>query len=212
MTLRTPLSYAVISLVSALLAACSGGDESSNTNSTGSGSSSSSSSGEGGAGGAGGVGGGGQGGDGGQGQGGSGGAGGQGGSSAGGLTPKLKAMNMYVDCMPIVGSDPVHGSFDVDYDTTGAQGPTTATITSAQLLFGAAQPKGYVFTATPGDSGSLVPGIVIKITHTKKDGSGAGSIMPCTFCNDVWALEVTFDVAGQTFKQTLPASKVSCVF
>lgn len=197
----------VITGLAALAAGCAGGETGDNSGTGASSSSSSSSSGAGGAGGAGGQGGGQQTGSGGN---GSGGAGTGGAPPAGDLAPNLKSMDMYINCQPIVGPDPVHGSFIVDYDSTGAMGPTSATITNARLVFGGQ--SSFTFGVTPSGSGTIAPGAVVALTHQKTDGSGSGDKPACSFCNGTWSLEVTFDLNGKSFTDTLPAAPVSCVF
>jgi hypothetical protein len=156
--------------------------------------------------GTGGAGQGGAGGAGGAGQGGGGGAGG----GQGALAPSITSMDMYIDCMPIVGPDPVHGSFTASYNNSAGASFSDATITSAKLVFDAG--KEWTFKVAPNTSGMVGPGMTTMSAHVKQSDSGSGTVAPCGYCNGVWTLEVTWDTGGQSVTDTLGPNPVQCVF
>jgi len=146
-------------------------------------------------------------------QSGPGGGGGHGGGGQGALVPSLAGMNLFIDCMPIVSPDPIHGSFDAKYDNTAGKAADFATIKSASLVMkGPNSMDTWTFTATPKQSGSVAAGAVTKVMHTKDMGSGMGTGSPCNHCNDTWTLTVAWDVAGKTVQDTAGPVQVSCVF
>ena len=108
-----------------------------------------------------------------------------------------------------MGPDPVHGSFQVGYKNTGA-GSAEATITSSRLIF--SDMKAWSFKVTPAGSGMLGGMTEATVAHVKQDGSGSGEAGPCNYCNQMWTLEVTWNVGGATVTDTLGPQQVSCVF
>jgi hypothetical protein len=56
------------------------------------------------------------------------------------------------------------------------------------------------------------PKMVATAAHQKQSASGEGTIMPCNYCQQMWTLEVTWDVAGTTVTDTLGPQNVECVF
>jgi hypothetical protein len=145
--------------------------------------------------------------------GGSGGGPGTGGGSAG-LVPELVQNNLSVNCQPIVGKDPVNGSFTATYDNTKGAMPASAAIVDAEVKF----EKGgntlkWSFDATPTTSGSVPAGIKAPVLHTKVQGSGSGNLptSPCAFCGGTMTLAVDWDVAGSTVKDALGPAPFACL-
>src|SRR6185436_1144275 len=96
-------------------------------------------------------------------------------------------------------SDPIHGSFQANYDNSTGMAADLATIKSASLTFkGPNSMDTWTFTATPNQSGSVAAGAAMKVMHTKDMGSGKGTGLPCQHCGDNWTLTVAWDVDGKT--------------
>jgi hypothetical protein len=133
---------------------------------------------------------------------------------SGALAPSIAGVDMFVDCMPIVGPDPVHGTFQALYDNTQGSAGGSATVQSARLLFDGSTADSWTFTVTPNGSGPVGAGQSATVTHTKDSGSGKGSKGPCSFCggSHTWTLEVTWDVGGGTVTQQASPSPVMCAF
>jgi len=162
-----------------------------------------------GGGGAGGQGGGGQGGSGGA--GGAGGAGGQGGAGGGGaLVPSLMTSEMYIDCMPIVDADPIIGTFTATYDNSAGANSAEAVIASSRLVF--SDGKAWSFKVAPGSSGTVGPMMSSTAAHQKQNGSGSGTVAPCSYCGQMWTLEVTWTVGGSVVMGSLGPTPVECVY
>ena len=139
---------------------------------------------------------------------------GTGGSAPGGITPTLQSMQFFVNCQPIVGPDPIHGSFTAKY-ANSASAPASATITSAKLtLVSAPNTLVWPFTVSPAGGGPVQPGSEIMVAHTKEANSGSGEGQsPCNFCNGTWTLAVTWDLGGgKSASDTLPTEMVGCAF
>jgi hypothetical protein len=139
---------------------------------------------------------------------------GTGGAAPGSVTPKLEHADLLVNCMPIVSPDPVMGSFTATYKNSGTL-PTSATITSAKVVFGTS-PKtlSWPITVSPAGGGPVQPGTTLSVKHDKKIVAGsAPEGSPCDFCDSTMTLTVTWDLGGgNTVSDTLPAEKVGCVF
>src|SRR6185503_13974167 len=114
------------------------------------------------------------------------GTGGSGGSGQVGLVPTVKSMDFFINCMPIVPADSVHGSFDATYDNTTGATPASATIKTARLLFNGSAADTWTFTVTPDQSGPVAAGMSATASHTKDAASGSGPKPPCGFCNGSW--------------------------
>jgi hypothetical protein len=139
---------------------------------------------------------------------------GAGGSASGGVTPTLASMQFFVNCQPIVGPDPINGSFTAKYESS-AGAPASATITSAKLtLESAPNTLVWPFTVTPAGGGPVQPGDSIMVAHTKQNNPNGGEGQsPCNFCSGTWTLSVTWDLGGgKTASDTLPAEMVGCAF
>jgi len=139
---------------------------------------------------------------------------GTGGAEPGSVTPKLEGADLWVNCFPVVGPDPVLGSFTATYTNNGTS-PSSATITSAKLTFvSAPNTLSWPLTVSPASGGSVQPGATLSVKHQKltaKDGVPEGS--PCNFCDSTVTLTVTWDLGGgETAIDTLPAEKVGCVY
>ena len=127
------------------------------------------------------------------------GTGGSGGSTDSGsakIVPTITGTQLYVNCQPIVGPDPINGSFQVSYQNTGAAAGG-AKITSVKLaLSKQANNLDWSFTVTPDGSGTVNAGQSSVVQHTKNAGSGSasgGSGAPCSFCGGSATLTVQWD-------------------
>jgi hypothetical protein len=131
------------------------------------------------------------------------------------LAPSLAGMTMWVDCMPIVSSDPVHGSYQALYDNTSGTMPASATVTSSVLhLQQGNQTLDWSFAVTPPSSGIVSAGQSASVTHQKvyASGTGTGTGAPCNYCGGSWTLEVEWQTGGLTESATLGPMNVSCVY
>lgn len=137
-------------------------------------------------------------------------AGGAGGAGTPDIVPKLIDLELFVDCMPIVSPDPIHGGFDASYDNQGT-GPGSLAITKIALQ--ASSPNGgalnWSFDVVPAGSGVVGAGQTATILHQKVDGSGSGTGSPCNFCGGDWTLDVTWEDGSSGTLGPLP---VSCAF
>jgi hypothetical protein len=139
---------------------------------------------------------------------------GTGGAAPEGITPELVSAAISLNCEPLVPPDPIGGSFTAKYTNSGTL-PTSATITSAKLVFGSGPTTlAGPFTGSPGSGGPVQPGTTLSVQHIKQPaGGGAPEGSPCDFCNSTVSLTVTWDLGGgKTATDTLPAEKVSCAF
>jgi hypothetical protein len=133
------------------------------------------------------------------------GGGGTGGSATGGsggstdagaakLVPTITGTQLYVNCMPIVGPDPINGSFQVKYDNTAGTAAGQTNISSVTLaLTKGPSSLDWTFEVTPPGSGTVGAGQTAVAQHTKTAGSGKGSDTtkgPCQFCGGSGTLTV----------------------
>ncbi len=117
-----------------------------------------------------------------------------------------------MNCQPIVGPDPIHGSFDVKYANSGTA-PGSLKITSAHLsMTSASSSMDWKFSVTPTDSGSVPGGKSISTKHSKVAASGKGSEGPCGYCSGEWALNVVWTDGSTTIPVATKAAKVQCVY
>lgn len=130
------------------------------------------------------------------------------------LIADILSDTLYVDCMPGIPPDPIHGDFTVHYENPGAVAEraviqsATLTMTKAPLTSGT-----WSFDVTPAGSGSVAAGASRDVTHNKVAGSGAGSAGGgCTYCGGTWTLDVTWQSGGTTVTDSLDAGTVDCVY
>jgi hypothetical protein len=139
-----------------------------------------------------------------------GGAGGAGGGGSSDLVPSLMTLEMYADCMPIVDADPVHGTFTASYDNSAGASTSEAVISSAKLVF--SDGKAWTFKVAPSTSGMVGPNMSVTAAHQKQNGSGNGTVAPCSYCGQMWSLEVAWSVGGSTVTDSIGPQAVECVF
>lgn len=108
---------------------------------------------------------------------------GTGGSSA--LQMRVSDISIGIDCMPVVGPDPVYVGFEAEYDNSNGTAPGQATITQARAQLGSgALMLTWTYDVTPPGSGSVQAGETLTLLHEKVAGSGSGDapVSPCDFC------------------------------
>ncbi len=144
---------------------------------------------------------------------GSGGTAGAGGSGGGALTASISQSQIYVDCMPIVGADPIGGSFDMLYDNQNGTQTANSTITSARFVMKQGQNTlTWSFSVSPAGSGPVVFGNTKTVTHTKiaGSGSGQGAQTPCSYCGGTGTLQVTWQSNGKSFSDSTQPQNILC--
>lgn len=137
------------------------------------------------------------------------------GGGPGEISASLVKAQFYMDCMPVVGPDPIAGSFEVAYENTGGA-PAALDVSSATLsLMG---PNGgsltWAFEVAPKSSASIAPGGMANVIHAKVDGSGMGTpnvVNPCSMCGGKWALNVGWNDGVTGTAATLDLGTVGCV-
>jgi hypothetical protein len=109
------------------------------------------------------------------------GSGGAGGTDGGPIEPKIVDVELYANCKPEVGPDPIGGSFVVAYENFGDE-PASLDDLSASLVF-ATKVEGWVFPMTmqPLSSGPVPADDLVEVLHTKIATEGDSSFV-CTFC------------------------------
>lgn len=198
-------------LAGCLVAFGCGGDDTSNG--TGSGASGQGGSGQGGgAQGGAGQGGGAQGGagQGGMGQGGA----GQGGGEPSDLQISIVQHTFFIDCMPVVPADPFNGTVAVDYSNGAGSSSVTADVVNTTLkLTKGNQTLDWTFDVFPAST-TAGPGEKVTISHMKQADSGTaiGADSPCSFCEvgSQWTLEMSWDVGGQRYSDSIGPALVVC--
>ncbi|MBL9023161.1 MAG: hypothetical protein JNL21_13255 [Myxococcales bacterium] len=143
------------------------------------------------------------------------GTGGEGGSSPSDVEATITDVALFADCMPIVGPDPMNGSFDATFTNSGGTA-TTMTVTGARLeLTEMAETLVWSFDVTPASTGSVPAMGMISATFTKvtDSGSGTGTTGPCGVCGAAGQLFVDFaDDQGGTASATAPVEMFGCAF
>jgi len=133
-----------------------------------------------------------------------------GGMGGGPLGITLSDIVVGIDCMPVVPADPVHVSFTGSYDN-GSSVAVSATIVGARLsLGGPPSTLDWTFAVSPASltvpASSFVQGY-----HSKVDGSGSGSGLPCNFCSSPAALiDIDYLVDGQYSLTASGSGLVGC--
>ncbi len=111
--------------------------------------------------------------------------------------PTITGSQLYINCMPIVGPDPVNGSFQVSYDNTAGTAAGQTKVTSVVLSLSKGPSNlDWTFKVTPDGSGTVNAGATSVVQHQKTAGSGTGSGgsgAPCTFCGGSATLKVQWD-------------------
>jgi hypothetical protein len=144
---------------------------------------------------------------------GSAGAAGSGGASGANLVPSIDSAQFFVNCMPTVAADPVHGTFDAKYDNNTGTAADQATISKIVLhVTKGSASLDWTFTATPSSSGSVAAGASTTVQHTKDSGSGSGSGSPCSFCGGDMTLSVDWNTGSGTKSASSPSSTLTCAF
>jgi hypothetical protein len=130
---------------------------------------------------------------------------GTGGQSSLGM--RVHDVTVTIDCMPVVGPDPVYVSFQADYDNTSGTAPGQATLINAQVQLGSgALMLVWIFDVTPTASGLVPGGQLASVFHEKvaNSGSGGSTASPCEFCSTAGAtllLDVDLDGTLVGFEQ-----------
>jgi hypothetical protein len=143
---------------------------------------------------------------------------GTGGMSNDTMTAMLGGAQFYINCQPIVSTDPVIGFFGAAYDNTSGSTPAIATVTDATITMsnGSLQSLMWSFNVMPPSSGAVAAGGTANQNHTKvtNSGTGTGTGSPCSYCtsNSTWTLAVTWNIGGNVVNDTLNMGAVSCVF
>ena len=114
------------------------------------------------------------------------------------MTMSITSIDMWVDCMPEVPPDPLGGTFTVRYDNSKGSVAATATVLAAKWQL----PGDWAFTVEPSTSGAIPAGQAIDVVHKKVPGSAKGSDNPCSVCNGVGSLVVTWDVNGASLSDS----------
>src|SRR5690606_32666222 len=132
------------------------------------------------------------------------------------LTASLVSGSFFVNCQPIVGPDPINGSFTALYDNTAGSAPGAATVVSAELALTAPNQSAltWSFAVTPTGSGQVGAGQTATMNHSKTPGSGGGSdgASPCSYCGGSWTLTVAWNAGSGTLSDSIALGSVSCVF
>jgi hypothetical protein len=142
--------------------------------------------------------------------GGTGGAAGSGGGTSN-LGVEIVSTQLGVDCMPMVGTDPINGTFDVKYDNSAGSTPDQATITSATAHISKnGTTLDWTFAVTPTSSGFVFAGATGTVTHTKTPGSGSGTGLPCDFCGGELTLGIEYTTSSGSGSASSAPSSVMC--
>jgi DnaJ-class molecular chaperone len=115
--------------------------------------------------------------------------------------------------MPVVGADPVGGSFAVMYDNQSGTQAASATVAIARYIMNKGQNTlTWSFSVTPTGSGQVAPGTTRSVTHTKTPGSGTGqgAQTPCSYCGGTGELQVQWKSGGKTFGDALQPVNILC--
>lgn len=141
-------------------------------------------------------------------------------ASTGAGTSKVSASlgdaQFSMSCMPVVGPDPISGSFEVEYanlgGATGALDVTSATLTIAGPNGGSVT---WSFEVAPSDSGAIQPAETASVVHVKVASSGMGTpnvVNPCSLCGGKWTLGVTWSDGVTGTAATKDLGSIGCVF
>lgn len=118
------------------------------------------------------------------------------------LKMTIETADMWLNCMPDIPPDPLGGTFTVRYDNSLGTSAASASILTVEWTL----PGTYTFEVQPKDSGIIPAGKIVDVVHTKVANSGLPSGNPCSVCNGVGALHVTWDVSGQSVSTDLVGS------
>lgn len=101
------------------------------------------------------------------------------------LAMTVDEVTVFIDCMPMVGPDPVYVEFAADYDNAQGAAAAEATILEARLLLGSGGLMlTWTFDVMPIGSGSVPAGQTVTRSHEKVPASGSGDApdSPCNYC------------------------------
>lgn len=138
------------------------------------------------------------------------------GGGASEISAELLSGKFSMNCQPVVGPDPIAGSFEVEYENTGgSSGLLTVSSASLNILGPNGGMLTWVFDVGPASSQPIGPGEKQTVTHTKVAGSGMGTpnvVNPCSLCNGTWSLAVGWSDGVTGTAATSSLGNVSCVF
>lgn len=138
---------------------------------------------------------------------------GQGGGTLSDITATITDAQMFANCQPVVGPDPIGGSFDADYVNAG-DAPGTLTVMGVGMqLTQDNMMLDWIFEITPDAIGPVDPMSTESVTHTKVNGSGSGTGgMPCDYCGAPGILYVDYqDDQGRPATATFAIEGLGCV-
>lgn len=138
------------------------------------------------------------------------------GGGASEISAELLSGKFFMNCEPVVGPDPIMGSFDVEYENTGTNSGLLTVSSAALTILG---PNGgtltWAFDVGPQSSQPIGPGEKQTVTHTKVAGSGMGTpniVNPCSLCNGTWSLAVGWSDGVTGTAATSNLGNVVCAF
>ncbi len=140
-------------------------------------------------------------------------------SSSGGmsmLTVSVVKHDFYINCQPVVSSDPINGSVTIEYDNSAGMMPGYGTVSAASLQMTKANDMlGWKFTITPGNSGMIPAMSKSDVVHSKVANMGKGSAAmptPCEMCGGDWIFSMPIKIDGQFHLVQAPSEPIQCVY